>query len=63
MKDPIVKEVRKHRMIHTRKFKGDLSAICADLRRVQATSGHKVVHFPFKKLKPNGSRRVAQARQ
>src|SRR2546426_515252 len=29
MKDPIVEEVRKHRMEHTRKFDGDLSAICA----------------------------------
>jgi hypothetical protein len=64
MKDPIVEEVRKHRMIHTRKFKGDLSAICADLLRVQTISGHKIVRFPFKKLKPNGSkRRITQARQ
>ncbi len=50
MKDPIVEEVRKHRMKHTKKFKGDLSAICADLREVQKTSGHAVVHFAPKKL-------------
>jgi len=38
MKDPIVEEVRKNRMEHTRKFRGDLSAICADLRSVQKVS-------------------------
>ena len=43
MKDPIVEEVRKHRMAHTRKFRGDLSAICADLRSIQTASGHKIV--------------------
>jgi hypothetical protein len=43
MKDPIVEEVRKYRMAQTRKFKGDLAAICADLRTVQETSGHEVI--------------------
>jgi len=38
MKDPIVEEVRKQRMEHTLKIKGDLSAICADLRHVQIAS-------------------------
>ena len=50
MKDPIVEEVRKQRMEHTLKFKGDLSAICADLRNVQITSGHKVVRLGPRKL-------------
>ena len=45
MKDPIVEEVRKHRMEHTRKFRGDLSAICEDLRSIQAASGHKIVRL------------------
>ena len=45
MKDPIVEEVRKHRLAHTRKFGGDLAAICADLRRVQKVSGHKIVRL------------------
>lgn len=31
MKDPIVEEVRRHRMEHTRKFGGDLKAIFEDL--------------------------------
>ena len=45
MKDPIVEETRKHRMEHTRKYGGDLSAICADLRDTQKTSGHTVVRL------------------
>ena len=53
MKDPIVKEVRKHRMIHTRKFKGNLAAICADLKAVETASGHQVVRLPPVKLKPD----------
>jgi hypothetical protein len=51
MRDPIVEEVRKHRMEHTRKFKGVLSAICADLRSVQIASRHKVVRLTPRKLK------------
>ena len=45
MKDPIVAEVRKHRMEHTRKFGGDLDAICADLRAIQGASGYEVVRL------------------
>ena len=52
MKDPIVEEVRKQRMEHTLKFKGDLSAICADLRDVQIASGHKVVRLAPRKWEP-----------
>ena len=43
MNDPIVQEVRKHRLEHTRRMGGDLKAICADLRSIQAASGHTVV--------------------
>jgi hypothetical protein len=50
MKDQIVEEVRKHRLAHTRKFKGDLSAICDDLLRIQLESGHKIVRLAPKKL-------------
>jgi hypothetical protein len=50
MKDTIFEEVRKHRMEHTQKFKGDLSAICADLRAIQSASGHEVVRLSPKKL-------------
>lgn len=52
MKDPIVEEVRKHRMEHTRKFEGDLTAICEDLRAIQTGSGHKVVRLSAKKIAP-----------
>ena len=50
MKDPIVEEVRKYRMEHTRKFQGNLPAICADLRKIQISSGHQVVRLAPKKL-------------
>jgi hypothetical protein len=52
MRDPIVEEVRKHRMEHTRKFQGNLSAICADLRCIQISSGHEIVRLTPKKLEP-----------
>ena len=52
MRDPIVAEVRRHRMEHTRKFHGDLAAICEDLRAIQRAAGHKVVRLPPKKLEP-----------
>jgi len=52
MKDLIVEEVRKHRMEHTLEFRGDLEAICADLRSIQVTSGHKVVRLAPRKPEP-----------
>jgi hypothetical protein len=52
MKDPIVEEVRKYRMEHTRRFGGDLSAICDDLRAIQNASGHEVVRLTPRKLEP-----------
>lgn len=57
MKDPIVEEVRKHRMEHTLKFGGDLSAICADLRSIQTASGHKVVRLAPRKPEPTKASR------
>jgi len=55
MKDPIVEEVRKYRMEHTRKFNFDLAAICADLKRIERESGHRVVRLAPRKLKPAAS--------
>ncbi len=52
MKDLIVEEVRRHRMEHTRKFRGDLDAICADLRSIQVASKHKVVRLALRKPEP-----------
>ncbi len=55
MRDPIVEEVRKHRMEHTRKFQGDLRAICADLRFIQETAGLEVVRLPARKIAPKSA--------
>jgi len=54
MSDPIVDEVRRHRMEHTPEFKCDLKAICEDLRRKQALSNRQVVRLPPKRLQPKG---------
>ena len=50
MSDPIVDEVRRHRMEHTLQFGGDLKRICEDLRRIQRESGCQVVRRPPKLL-------------
>jgi len=50
MNDPIVDEVRHHRMEHTRAFGGDLNLIFEDLRRIQRVSGYEVVRRPPKLL-------------
>ena len=52
MKDPIVEEVRRYRMEHTRQFGGDLNRIYEDLRRIQQESGCKLVRRPPKLLAP-----------
>jgi hypothetical protein len=52
MNDPIVEEVRRHRMEHTRKFGGDLKLICEDLRRKQREGGYEVIRRPPKLLRP-----------
>jgi len=52
MTDPIVEEVRKARMEHARRFGFDLDAICEDLRRIQKTSGNRVVSLPPRILEP-----------
>jgi hypothetical protein len=62
MKDPIVEEVRKQRMKHTLKFKGDISAICDDLRKIQLSSVHKVIRLsPRKKDTSNRPRKYAHS--
>jgi hypothetical protein len=50
--DPIVEEVRRHRMEHTLKFGGNLKLICEDLRRIQRELGYQVVRCPPKLLEP-----------
>lgn len=56
MKDPIVEEVRRYRMEHTRKFNANLAAICEDLRSLERKSGHKVVRLAPRRLKPKKGR-------
>ena len=60
MKDPIVEEVRKHRMEHTLRFGGDLTAICDDLRAIQSASGHEVVRLTPKEKQPRTAIRRSQ---
>ncbi len=52
MKDPIVDEVRKHRIEHTRQFDSDLHRICEDLRRFESTLGDRVVTLKPKRIQP-----------
>jgi len=56
MRDPIVDEVRKHRLDHTREFGGDLPAICADLRAIRSAAGPDVVRLAPRRLKPPAAR-------
>ena len=47
--DPIVEEVRKIREVYAKKFKYDLEAMAADLKRQEETGGRKLVSFPPRK--------------
>jgi hypothetical protein len=44
--DPIIEEVRRHRLARAAKFNFDIDAIAADARKREAKSGHKVVLPP-----------------
>jgi hypothetical protein len=50
MNDPFVNEVRQSRHEHAQQFHDDLSAICDDLRNIQATCEQAVVSFPPKRV-------------
>ena len=52
MTDPLVDEVRRSRMEHTRKCSFDLDLICEDIRKIQVRCGHKVVRLPARRLQP-----------
>jgi hypothetical protein len=51
MKDPIVEEVRRHRMEHTQRFKTDLTLICEDLRKLEAGVRDRLVSPNPKRLR------------
>lgn len=50
--DPIVEEIRRIRHAHAAQFNNDLTAIVADLQRIQRESGQTYVNFPPRR--PNG---------
>ena len=52
MKDPIVDEVRKFRIEHTRQFNSDLHQICEDLRKFESTLGDRVVRLEPRRTQP-----------
>ena len=55
-RDPIVDEVRKVREAHAARFKYNLSAICADLKKKEKKSGHPLVsRQPKLRMKRTGS--------
>jgi len=56
MKDPLVDEIRKYRMEHTRKFNSDLHLICEDLRKFESTLGDRLVTEEPKKFQPRKRR-------
>ena len=47
--DPVVEEIREVRGAHAKKFKYDLRAIAADLKKQQKTTKHEVVVLSPKK--------------
>ena len=61
MKDPIVAEVRQHRMEHTRRFHGNLTLICEDFRKLEAGLGDRLVPPQPKCLPPGGRERDRMA--
>ncbi len=44
--DPIVDEIRRVRHAHAAQFDDDLSAIVADIRRLQRASGRSHINLP-----------------
>ena len=44
--DPIVEEIRRVRKTHAERFNNDISAIVADIRRMERESGREYVNFP-----------------
>lgn len=52
MKDPIVEEVRRHRMEHTKRFNYDLGLIFDDLRKMEAGLGDRLVSARPRLRKP-----------
>ena len=60
MKDPIVEEIRKYRMEHTRRFGGDLHRICEDLRKEEEKHKDRLVNFGPRRLSDQHILHVAE---
>jgi hypothetical protein len=60
MKDPIVAEVRQHRMEHTKRFHSDLALICEDLRKLEATLGDRLVTPEPKRIRPKSGSKPSE---
>jgi hypothetical protein len=54
--DPIVEEIRRARRAHASQFGNDISAIVADIRRLERESGRQHVNFPPRRLEPEPRR-------
>ena len=52
MKDPIVAEVRRNRMEHTKRFDADLARICEDLRKLEAGVSGRLIKPEPRRLRP-----------
>jgi hypothetical protein len=50
LNDEVLAEIRKIRDEQAQSFNYDLAAICADLRKQQATSGRQIISIPLKKI-------------
>lgn len=50
--DPIVEEVRASRKAYVAQFDGDLSAMIADLRRLEQETRRRWVNHPAKRIEP-----------
>jgi hypothetical protein len=48
--DPILAEIRAFREAYSERFKGDVTAMLADLRKRQELSGRRVVRLSAKRL-------------
>jgi hypothetical protein len=65
-KDPIVEEVRRHRLARAAKFNFDLDAIVADVRSREGTGGFKLVapgKIRRRKWRPSGKRESSAAKK
>ena len=61
--DPIVDEIRQARHDHAAKFDNDLSAIVADIRRLEKESGRNYIKFPPRLLSKSLEKKSAGSRK